>query len=61
MLRELVGLEGFAGWLPGLLDRWEEPEVREAILFAARATGTEASVAGLSAHLLLVAEHRSDD
>ena len=56
----LVGLEGLAGWLPSLLDRWEDPDVREAILFAARATGTEASVLGLSAHLLLVAERGSD-
>jgi ubiquinone/menaquinone biosynthesis C-methylase UbiE len=59
-VREVVGLEGFAGWLPSLLDRWEEPDVRDAILFAARATGTEASVTGMSAHLLLVAQRGAD-
>ena len=55
-VREVVGLEGLAGWLPDLAESWEDPATREAVLFSARATGTEPSLLGLSAHLLLVAE-----
>jgi SAM-dependent methyltransferase len=55
-VRELVGVEGLAGWLPGLGERWADPESRDTILSAARATETEPSLAGLSAHLLLVAQ-----
>jgi ubiquinone/menaquinone biosynthesis C-methylase UbiE len=55
-VRELVGVEGLAGWLPGSGEHWADPEARETILFAARATETEPALAGLSAHLLLVAE-----
>jgi ubiquinone/menaquinone biosynthesis C-methylase UbiE len=55
-VRELVGVEGLAGWLPGLDERWADPEAREIILFSARATETEPALAGLSAHLLLVAQ-----
>jgi ubiquinone/menaquinone biosynthesis C-methylase UbiE len=53
--REHVGLEGLAGWLPQLADRWGDPDDREAILWAARAVESEPSLAGLSAHLLLIA------
>jgi SAM-dependent methyltransferase len=52
---ELVGVEGLAGWLPQLEERWTTREGQEAILFAARAVESEPSLLGLSAHLLLVA------
>jgi SAM-dependent methyltransferase len=54
-VRELVGLEGLAFWLPQLADRWSSPSDREVILWSARAIESEPSLAGLSAHLLLVA------
>ena len=52
---EVLGVEGVAGWLGDLFDRWDDPEVREAILFAARAVEDEPSVVGASGHLLMVA------
>lgn len=55
---ELVGVEGMAGWLVQLAERWDNPEDRERILWSARAVEHEPSLAGLSAHLLLVA-HRT--
>lgn len=58
VVREVVGLEGLAGWLPNLAARWSDPSARETILFSARAIEDEASLLGLSAHLLLVAERR---
>jgi 2-polyprenyl-3-methyl-5-hydroxy-6-metoxy-1,4-benzoquinol methylase len=58
-VREIVGLEGLAGWLPNLADRWSDAAAREAILYAARAIENESSLLGLSAHLLLVAEQPS--
>ena len=54
--RELVGVEGLAGWLPRLSERWESEEGREAILYAARAVEQEPTLMGLSSHLLLIAE-----
>jgi SAM-dependent methyltransferase len=55
-VRELVGVEGLAGWLPGLDDRWEDSHEREIILSSARVVEHERVLLGLSAHLLLVAE-----
>ena len=52
---ELVGVEGMAGWMGHLADRWENPTDRELILFAARAVESEPTLLGLSAHLLVVA------
>jgi 2-polyprenyl-3-methyl-5-hydroxy-6-metoxy-1,4-benzoquinol methylase len=52
---DLVGIEGLAGWLGNLTDRWETPEGRETILYSARAVESEPSVLGLSGHLLAVA------
>jgi ubiquinone/menaquinone biosynthesis C-methylase UbiE len=52
---ELLGVEGLAGWLPHLGDRWSDETDRETILVAARATEAEPALRGLSAHLLLVA------
>jgi ubiquinone/menaquinone biosynthesis C-methylase UbiE len=52
---DLVGVEGLAGWLRNLADRWETPEGRETILYSARAVESEPSVLGLSGHLLAVA------
>ena len=54
-LSELVGLEGLAGWLPQLADRWDDRSDRERILWAARMVEGEPSLSGLSAHLLAVA------
>ncbi len=51
---ELVGVEGLAGWLEHLGDRWDTVDGREAILDAARAIEGESSLLGLSAHLLAV-------
>ena len=58
-LVELVGVEGFAGWLGSSAGWWETDEGRDAILFAARATEAEPSLLGLSAHLVAVA-HKED-
>jgi hypothetical protein len=55
VVRELVGLEGLAMWLPRLASRWAGPDDRETILWSARAIEPEPSLAGLSARLLLVA------
>jgi SAM-dependent methyltransferase len=54
-VRDLVGLEGLAMWLPQLADRWGNLEDREVILWSSRVIDSEPSLAGLSAHLLLVA------
>jgi SAM-dependent methyltransferase len=51
---ELVGLEGLAGWLPDLADRWDSDEGQETIMFAAQAVESEPSLLGLSGHLLAV-------
>jgi SAM-dependent methyltransferase len=59
--RELVGIEGLAGWLRDLDVRWDDPDDRETILFSARAVETEPALRGLSSHLLLVAERPSRD
>ena len=48
---ELLGIEG-PGWL--LEDRWCDASAREEMLYAARALESDASVSGLSAHMLLV-------
>src|SRR5262249_10128789 len=53
--RSVVGLEG-PGWILSDFDeRWADPRKREDLLRVARALETEASVVGLSAHLLAVA------
>jgi ubiquinone/menaquinone biosynthesis C-methylase UbiE len=55
VVMELVGVEGLAGWLPHLADRWAAEQDRGTILHAARVVESEPSLLGLSAHLLLVA------
>lgn len=52
---EVVGVEGLAGWLPQLEPRFETETGRASILRSARSTETEPTLAGLSAHLILVA------
>lgn len=52
---EVVGVEGVAGWFGGVFDRWDDPADRESILFAARASESEPSLLGASAHLMMVA------
>jgi SAM-dependent methyltransferase len=56
VVRELVGIEGMAGWLRDLDAHWDDPHDREAILFSARTVEIEPALRGLSAHLLLIAE-----
>jgi len=51
----LFGLEGLAGWMLDASDRWSDPAGLAILLDAARATESEPSLRGLSAHLLLVA------
>jgi hypothetical protein len=51
----VFGLEG-PGWLqPDFDERWADPRKREDLLRVARALETEASIVGVSAHLLAVA------
>ena len=57
-VRELVGLEGLAGWLPQLADRWNDQSARRQILYSARAIEGEAELVGLSGHILLIADAR---
>jgi len=52
---ELVGVEGLAGWLPSLAERWSDDNSRDAIMHSARVLEREPSVLGVSAHLLVVA------
>lgn len=54
---EVVGVEGIAGWFGHLFDRWDTPSSRDAILFAARAVGSEPSLLGASTHLLMIARN----
>lgn len=51
---EVVGIEGLAGWLPQLGDRWNSPADRDIILHSARAVESEAALLGLSSHLIAV-------
>jgi SAM-dependent methyltransferase len=60
LVRDVLGLEGLAGWLPIAPERWSDPESREVIMETARACGAEPTLIGLSAHLLLVAERPSE-
>jgi SAM-dependent methyltransferase len=55
-VRELVGVEGPAGCMKHLVERWDTPEGREAILYAARAVESEPSIIGMSGHLLAIGE-----
>jgi len=51
----IVGVEGFAGWLPQLDVHLDSEEHRQEILFSARVTEGEPTLMGLSAHLIMVA------
>lgn len=55
-VREAVGVEGMAGWIHTLGERWDNPGDRETILFSARAIESEPSLQGLSPHLIAVTE-----
>jgi SAM-dependent methyltransferase len=54
-LQALVGVEGMAGWLGHLGERWGDYASRNVILEAARLVEAEPALLGLSAHLLAVA------
>ena len=56
---EVVGVEGVAGWFHGIFDRWDDPDQRETILFAARAIESEPSLLGASPHMLMVTKKPS--
>lgn len=51
----LVGIEGLAGWLPNLGDRWDTQAGKEVILSSARTIESEPALLGLSGHLLAIA------
>ena len=51
---ELVGVEGLAGWLSNLADRWETDDGRLSILYSARIIESTPSLLGLSSHLLAI-------
>jgi len=51
---ELVGVEGLAGWLPHLAERWYDATARATIVESARVIESEPTLRGLSAHLLVV-------
>lgn len=51
---ELVGVEGLAGWLGHLGEKWDSEDGRETILYTARVVESEPSVLGLSGHLLAI-------
>ena len=59
-VREFVGLEGLAGYVPHLATRWGDEADRNVILWSARAVENEPALIGLSAHLLLVATPTAD-
>ncbi|GMQ94272.1 MAG: hypothetical protein BMS9Abin12_1759 [Acidimicrobiia bacterium] len=55
-VRELVGVEGLAAWLPETERNWSDPKRREIIIESARLIESEPSLLGLGPHLLLVCE-----
>jgi len=55
-VRELVGVEGLAAWLPENERNWSDPKRREIIVESARLIESEPSLLGLGPHLLLVGE-----
>ena len=56
VVRELVGLEGLAFWLPQHCGPFGGPRrAPEVVLWSARATESEPALAALSAHVLVVA------
>lgn len=52
----VLGVEGLAGWLPHLEERWLAEGDREVILAATRRLEAEPSLLGLSAHLIALAQ-----
>ena len=60
VLTEVVGVEGLAGWLPHLEQRWANEADRDVILSAARLVEAEPALLGLSGHLLAVARRAND-
>jgi SAM-dependent methyltransferase len=60
-LVELVGVEGMAGWLLPLGERWDDPADRDRILWSARVIEAESSLLGLSPHLIAVARRPGPD
>lgn len=55
-VREVVGVEGLAGYLREVSERWNNPDDRETILFSARAIQSEPALLALSPHLIAVTE-----
>ena len=59
VVRDTVALEGFAGWFKHLAASWDDPASRELLLWSARVVEHEPSLAGVSAHQMVVAERTS--
>lgn len=57
-VKTVVGVEGPAGWVSQLADRWDDLDQREAILRSAEQVESEASLLGVSAHQITVARVR---
>ena len=55
----VLGIEGLAGWLGALASVWNDAEAQRSILYSALATESDASLRGLSPHMLIVAKVRS--
>lgn len=53
-LLDVVGVEGLAGWLPQLTDRWDHPADLDVVLRFTRAVENEPSLLGLSSHLIAI-------
>jgi SAM-dependent methyltransferase len=52
---DVVAVEGVAPMIADLAERWDDPQDRDVILWAARAVEREPALLGASAHLLVVA------
>ncbi|MFI7673871.1 class I SAM-dependent methyltransferase [Actinophytocola sp. NPDC049390] len=51
---DVVGVEGLAGWLPDLGERWNSTADRDVILQFTQAVESEPTLRGLSSHLIAV-------
>ncbi len=55
-VEDVIGIEGPGYWQEQDFDaRWEDPEWREQLLWAARAVERERSLVGISAHIMVIA------
>jgi ubiquinone/menaquinone biosynthesis C-methylase UbiE len=59
-LVELLGVEGLAGWLGGLDERWADDAARAALVESARLVEAEPALLGVSPHLLAIARRPTE-